>query len=275
MKIQNAKQDIQKLLSCFSEVFSRPSFKIFSSFITGFIQLGKEPHTSSMVQSLTHPFLHRSLSSFTRFLGQNIWALEEVAQIALEQFFDTLRIKTHSILFLIIDDTIAQKSGKKILGCSWYKDHAQNMANVFGHQWVLSALLYKDFLLPLWAKLYHPKGTRGCGPFQTKIALAQKIIRALVLPIPCKLYVLADSWYWAKTLAQVCRKCGYHMISQLKSNSVLWIDGKKTNVTSLLDLGSSYREVSLFVYGKTKTLRIARFIGDIKTLGKVAVVGVN
>jgi SRSO17 transposase len=275
MKIQNAKQDIQKLLSCFSEAFSRPSFKIFSSFITGFIQLGKEPHTSSMVQSLTYPFLHRSLPSFTRFLGQNIWALEEVAQIALQQFFHTLRIKTHSILFLIIDDTIAQKSGKKIPGCSWYKDHAQNMANVFGHQWVLSALLYKDFLLPLWAKLYHPKGTKGCGCFQTKITMAQRIIQRLQLPLPCKLYVLADSWYWAKTLASVCRKCGYHMISQLKSTSVLWMDGKKTKVTTLSTLGSAYREVSLLLYGKNKTLKIARFVGTIKGLGKVAVVVVK
>ncbi len=275
MKIQNAKQDTQKLLSCFSEAFSRPSFKIFSSFITGFIQLGKEPHTSSMVQSLTYPFLHRSLSSFTRFLGQNIWVLEEVTQIVLQQFFHTLRIKTHSILFLIIDDTIAQKSGKKIPGCSWYKDHAQNMANVFGHQWVLSALLYKDFLLPLWAKLYHPKGTKGCGRFQTKITMAQRIIQGLQLPLPCKLYVLADSWYWAKTLASVCRKCGYHMISQLKSTSVLWMHGKKTKVTTLSTLGSAYREVSLFLYGKNKTLRVARFVGVIKGLGKVAVVVVK
>src|SRR4030043_258506 len=274
MNIRNAKQDIQNLLSCFSEVFSRPSFKLFSSFIIGFIQLGKETHTSSMVQSLSFSFLHRSLSSFTRFLGQNVWAVEEVAETVLEQFFHTLQIKTYSVLFLIVDDTIIQKSGKKIPGCAWHRDHAQK-AYVFGHQWVLSALLYKDFLLPLWAKLYHPKGTRGCGPFQTKITLAQKIIRALALPTPCKLYVLADSWYWAKTLAQVCRKCGYHMISQLKSNSVLWIHGTKTTVTSLLDLGSSFREVSLFVYGKTKTLRIARFIGDIKTLGKVAVVVVK
>jgi SRSO17 transposase len=275
MKIQNAKQDIQKLLSCFSEAFSRPSFKIFSSFITGFIQLGKEPHTSSMVQSLTYPFLHRSLPSFTRFLGQNIWALQEVAQIALQQFFHTLRIKAHSILFLIIDDTIAQKSGKRIPGCSWYKDHAQNMANVFGHQWVLSALLYKDFLLPLWAKLYHPKGAKGCGRFQTKITMAQRIIQGLRLPLPCKLYVLADSWYWAKTLADVCRKCGYHMISQLKSTSVLWMNGKKTKVTTLLALGSAYREVSLFLYGKNKTLRVARFVGVIQGLGKVAVVVVK
>ncbi|MBM3136476.1 MAG: transposase [Chloroflexi bacterium] len=275
MRIQNARQEIRNTLSFFSESFSRPSFKIFSCFIIGFIQLGKEVHTSSMVQSLAHSFLHRSLSSFTRFLGQNLWAMEELTQSALDQFFQTLRIRVRDVVFLIVDDTLVQKTGKKIPGCGWHKDHAQNMANVFGHQWVLSALLHKDFLLPLWAKLYHPKGVRGGGPFETKIALAQKIIRALVLPIPCKLYVLADSWYWAKTLANACRRCGYHMISQLKSNSVLWIDEKKTSVKSLLNLTSSYREVSLFVYGRTKTLRIARFMGDIKGLGKVAVVVVK
>jgi len=275
MRIQNARQEIQNILSFFSESFSRPSFKIFSSFIVSFIQLGKEVHTSSMVQSLAHSFLRRSLSSFTRFLGESVWTVEEVTETALHQFFQTLRITARDVLFLIVDDSLVKKTGRKIPGCGWHKDHAQNMASVFGHQWVLSALLYKDFLFPLWAKLYHPKGTRGCGPFQTKFTLAQKIIQALALPIPCKLYVLADSWYWAKTLVQVCRRCGYHMISQLKSNSVLWIHEKKTNVTSLLDLVSSYREVSLFVYGKTKTLRMAKFIGDIKGVGKVAVVVVK
>jgi hypothetical protein len=228
-----------------------------------------------MAQSLAHSFLRRSLSSFTRFLGDSVWTVEEVTETALYQFFQTLRITARDVLFLIVDDSLVKKTGKRIPGCGWHKDHAQNMANVFGHQWVLSAVLYKDFLLPLWAKLYHPKGTRGCGPFQTKITLAQKIIRALALPIPCKLYVLADSWYWAKALVLVCQKCGYHMISQLKSNSVLWIRGKKTNVTSLLDLVSSYREISVFVYGKNQTLRLAKFIGNIKGLGKVAVVVVR
>ena len=276
MRIENARQEIRNILSFFAENFSRPSFKFFSSFIIGFIQLGKEVHTSSMVRSLVHhSVLRRPLSSFTRFLGEYHWTVEEVTGTALHRFFQTLRITARDVLFLIVDDTLAKKTGKKIPGCGWHKDHAQNMANVFGHQWVLSALLCKEFLLPLWAKLYHPKGTRGCGPFQTKITLAQKIIRALMLPVPCKLYVLADSWYWAKTLVQVCRRCGYHMISQLKSNSVLWIHGEKTNVTSLLDLVSSYRKVSLFVYGKTKTLHIAKFIGDIKGLGKVAVVVVK
>jgi len=274
MKIENAKQDIQKLLSCFSEAFSRPSFKIFSSFIIAFIQLGKELHTSSMVQSLAHCFLHRSLSSFTRFLGNNVWAMEEVAETTLCQFFHTLRIKAHSVLFLVVDDTLAEKTGKKIPGCAWHRDHAQK-AFVFGHQWVLFALLYKDFLLPLWTKLYHPKGTKGCGSFQTKITLAKRMLQALRLPIPCKVYLLADSWYWAKELALFCRKCGYHMISQLKSSSVLWMNGERTKVKTLTTIASAYREVSLFLYGKNKTLQIARFVGTIQGLGKVAVVVVK
>ncbi len=134
MRIQNAKQDIQEILSWFSECFSRISFKIFSSFIIGFIQLGKEAHTSSMVQSLSFSFLHRSLSSFTRFLGENVWAMEEVTETALHQFFQRLRIRVRDVLFLIVDDTLVKKTGKKIPGRSWHKDHAQNMASVLGHR---------------------------------------------------------------------------------------------------------------------------------------------
>jgi hypothetical protein len=275
MEYQNARQDIRLILSWFSDAFSRPSFRIFSSFIIGFIQLGKETHTSSMVQSLSRSSLFRSLSSFTRFLGKNTWAKEQLAEIALRRFFDTLRIKARCVAFLIIDDTIAQKSGKKIPGCSWHKDHAYNMANVFGHQWVLSALLYKDFLLPLWARLYHGRATKGCGRFHTKIAIAKKMVRDLTLPVSCKLYVIADSWYWAKELVKVCRSRGYHMISQLKSNSVILLNGKRTKVTQLEANPWAYREICLPLYGKKKTIKVAKFIGGIKDLGTVAVVVVK
>lgn len=270
MELNNAKQDIQDILSCFFETFTRPSFKIFSSFIISFIQLGKEAHTSSMVQSLTP--LSKSLSSFTRFLGKNRWDIDEVVTSSLKQFFSSLHINTRSVVFLILDDTITRKSGKKIPGCAWHKDHAQNMANAFGHQWLLTALLYRDFLMPLWARLYHPKKAKGCGRFQTKITMAKRMLKALKLPSPCKLYLLADNWYWAKQLALLCRKLGYHMISQLKSNSVIWIKGKRTNVTTLADTLPCYREVSLFLYGKNKTLKIAKYIGVIKDLGKVSLV---
>ena len=272
MRFRNARQDVQFILSWFQEAFSSPSFKLFSSFILGFIQLGKEGHTSSMVQSLARSFLFRSLSSFTRFLGKNAWAVDEVLALALQKFFHTLKIQARSIVFLLLDDTIIKKTGKKIPGCGWYKDHAQNLANVFGHQWVLAALLYKQALMPLASRLYHPKGAKGCGRFQTKVTLAKKIFQHVHLPRPCKLYVLADSWYWSKELALTCRNYGYHMISQLKSNSVVWVKGTRTPVAQLASRTSAFREVSIFLYGKNKSLKIAKFIAVVKGLGPVAVV---
>jgi SRSO17 transposase len=275
MRMPNAKQDVLFILSWFQEAFSSPSFKIFSSFIVGFIQLGKEGHTSSMVQSLSRSFLSRSLSSFTRFLGKNSWAMDEVLATALHQFFHTLKIKARSVVFLLLDDTIIKKTGKKIPGCAWYKDHAQNLANVFGHQWVLAALFYKQSVLPLGARLYHPKGAKGCGRFHTKITLAKKILQSLCLPMACKLYVLADSWYWCKELALLCRSYGYHMISRLKSNSIVWVKGQRTPVAELASRTSAFREVSVFLYGKNKTLKIAKFIAVVKGFGPVAVVVVK
>ncbi len=272
MRMPNAKQDVLFILSWFREAFSSPSFKIFSSFIVGFIQLGKEGHTSSMVHSLSRSFLSRSLSSFTRFLGKNSWSVDEVLATALHKFFHALKIKTRSVVFLLLDDTIIQKTGKKIPGCAWHKDHAQNLANVFGHQWVLAALFYQQSILPLAARLYHPKGAKGCGRFQTKISLAKKILQSLRLPVASKLYVLADSWYWCKELALLCRSYGYHMISQLKSNSIVWIKGKRTPVAELASLPSAFQEVSVFLYGKNKTLKIAKFIAVVKGFGLVAVV---
>ncbi len=272
MRFTNAKQDVQFILSWFQEAFSSPSFQLFSSFVVGFIQLGKEGHTSSMVQSLARSFLSRSLSSFTRFLGKNAWSLDEVLGVALQRFFDTLKIQARSIVFFLLDDTMIEKTGKKIPGCAWYKDHAQNLANVFGHQWVLAALFYKQALLPLGSHLYHPQGAKGCGRFQTKVTLAKRMIQSLCLPISCKLYILADSWYWSKELALTCRKYGYHMISQLKSNSVVWIQRKRTPVKELASRTSAFREVSVFLYGKNKTLKIAKFIAVVKGLGPIAVV---
>jgi len=66
--------------------------------------------------------------------------------------------------------------------------------------------------------------------------------------------------------------CGYHMISQLKSNSVIQMDGKRIKVATLVAASETFREVSLSVYGKHKTLKVAKFIGEIRDLDNMAVV---
>jgi hypothetical protein len=272
VRIENAKNDIENILSWFSGAFSSPSFKFFCAYVIGFIQLGKEAHTSSTVQSLIQSTWERSLSSFTRFLADYVWDHEKLVRTAVDRFFYTLKIKPGSVLFLLVDDTLAPKTGKKIPGCGWHKDHAHNLANVFGHQWVLAALLYKDFLFPLWADLYHPKGTKGCGRFQTKMAMVKTILGKLQFPVPCKVYLLADAWYWSKDLAKVCRQQGCHMISQLKSNATLLVEGKSIQAKKLAAQRSLYRELTLSLYGKNITLKIKKVLGEKKGFGKVALV---
>jgi hypothetical protein len=270
--MENAKNDIENILSWFSEAFSSPSFKFFCAYVIGFIQLGREAHTSSTIQFLIRSTWERSLSSFTRFLADYVWDQEELVGMAVERFFKILKIKANSILFLVVDDTLSEKTGKKIPGCGWHKDHANNMANVFGHQWVLSALLYKEFFFPFKAKLYHPKGTRGCGRFQTKVAMVKTLLRELRFPLPYRVYLLADAWYWSKDLAKVCRQQGYHMISQLKSNGTIRLLGKSVPVQHLAADPGAYREIALSIYGKNKTLKIKKIIGEVKDFGKVALV---
>ncbi|MFX0196608.1 MAG: transposase [Candidatus Hodarchaeota archaeon] len=62
------------------------------------------------------------------------------------------------------------------------------------------------------------------------------------------------------------------MISQLKSNTVVLINGKRTKLTQLETKSLAYRELCLPLYGKSKTIKVAKFIGVIKDLGKVAAV---
>jgi len=163
------KEDIQfHIIFLLRKLFQDRRLRSSLPFVISFIQSGKEAHTSSMVQSLTYPFLspisfQALLDSWDKISGP----MEEIAEIALSQFFHHLRIKTHSVLFLIVDDTVTQKTGKKMPAAPGIKrEHTNPMSLATSGS--LFALLYKDFLLPLWAHLYHPKGTKGCGPFRTK-----------------------------------------------------------------------------------------------------------
>lgn len=53
--------------------------------------------------------------------------------------------------------------------------------------------------------------------------LAIEMIQALDIRRP--VYVLMDSWYPSKTLVEACLKKGFHVISMLKTNRILYPKG--------------------------------------------------
>ncbi len=104
--------------------------------------------------------------------------------------------------------------------------------------------------------------------FQTKTAMVKKILGKLQFPVPCKVYLLADAWFWSKDLAKVCRQQGCHMISQLKSNATLLVGGKSIQAKKLAAQRSLYRELTLPLYGENTTLKIKKVLGEKKGFGK-------
>jgi len=195
MKIQNARQELCNILSFFSESFSRPSFKIFSSFIISFIQLGKEPHTSSMVQSLTQSFLHRSLSSFTRFLGENLWTVEEVQRLlcvnssghwgsppGMSSFLSwmTLLLKRRARRWSAV-------VGIRIIPKTWPMSLA-----ISGSSWLCST---KSFFCPCGPASIIRKGREGAAPFKPNSLWLKRSSE----PWPCQSLVNSMSWPIAGT----------------------------------------------------------------------------
>lgn len=61
----------------------------------------------------------------------------------------------------------------------------------------------------------------------------------------------------------------------LLTSGVIWVKGKRTPVAELASQTSAFREISVLLYGKNKTLKIAKFIAVVKGLGPVAVVVVK
>jgi hypothetical protein len=187
MRIPNAKQDALFILSWFRGTFSSPSFKIFSSLIVGFIQLGKEGHTSAM----SNPYLALSFpgpspaspGSSERIpgLGMRSWLRLSINSSIPSKF------KLAPSSFFSWTTRLSRKRGRKSLAAPGIRTMPKTW-QCFRPQGVLTALFYKHSVLSLLgARLYHPKGAEGCGRFHTKISLAKKILQSLRLPVACKL----------------------------------------------------------------------------------------
>ena len=122
-------------------------------------------------------------------------------------------------VFLIIDDSVVEKTGKKMEGVDYHYCHSA-AGTVLGHAWVTGHLVVLGQSYPVRWKLYRRQvSCEAAGvPFASKPELAQAILRGF-MPLPdTQVYVLTDSWYPSQEMLKVCRGKGFHLISAVKSN---------------------------------------------------------
>jgi SRSO17 transposase len=188
----------------------------------------------------------RSQSSLYRFVSEQDWDVEQVKAYRLGMLNRQARRALQAMskpgqpapVYVIIDDSLVEKTGKKMAGVAKHHSHKDHNQLVLGHVWVTGQLVVAGYSYPLdWALYRRQAECEASGvEFISKPALAQAIVRAYE-PLPgTQTYVLTDSWYASKELLELCGARGFKFIGAVKSNRKLKTSGHNRQVKQWLDV---------------------------------------
>jgi hypothetical protein len=240
------------LLAAFEPCFHAPTYRIFRLVVAGWIHcLGRRTVTSVALAS--GGVGQRHISVFHRFFTRARWSLDGVGQVVVRL---ALRwIPADHPVFVLIDDTLARKTGKGISLATMHHDPLLSTARKpfcsFGHVWVVLALWVplpmggtRGFALPVLFRLYvgakrggtkdapgRPRrGTRqqtaerahAAHPRPTKLALARELLTLVSSWTDGRtVYAVVDSAYAARTLLED-RPATVQVLSRLRPDAALW-----------------------------------------------------
>jgi len=204
---------VENILPRFSMIFNKAQLRHFGEYLTGLMVSENKTVTGINSQFLDHT----DQSAKNHFLTEAKWDDKSVTEERLRMVKEHCTKQKITDGLLVIDDTLAHKSGKHIEAASWFWDHAKHV-HTLGHQLVSSQWVSKMFHVPLHYRLYRKEGDVAPGAFQSKLDLAIQLIDDAVashIPFSC---VAADSWYF-------CEK----IIKHLASISKNWVFASKSN----------------------------------------------
>jgi hypothetical protein len=258
---------VRHLLSGFRRYFTRPQYENFCRVMLGLIVAGEKEHD---VKSINELFVERKdQSSMNRFFTEPRWNVEQVVgegKAILLSENETSRVTEYKI----IDDTVCRKYGPGAEMVCY--NHSSTMGTVLSHDYVTSLYVTGDVSVPDGLKLYGSE--RRCREkgveFKTKVQLACEMIDEHV-PRARRTIWLWDSWYTMYDIVARCRAHGYDWIGEIRSNRVVFYEGKRYHLCELLDrLRSDGRFTDVFIDGEIyQSCKVRVFA---KKLGRVSVV---
>lgn len=239
-------------LLSFQTCFGAPSFRNFCAIVTGWVHcLGR--HTITAVALASGDLSRRHISAFHRFFAHAQWALDGLGLVLFHVAESW--VPADQRLVVIVDDTLARKTGKCISLGSMHHDPLQSSAHKpftsFGHVWVVLALWVplplnrqRGFALPVLFRLYtgskrggqrdapsRPSTSRRLAaaqraaaltPHHTKLELARELIGLVASWAPARqVLVLVDSAYAGRTILEQ-RPANVHVCSRLRMDAALW-----------------------------------------------------
>jgi len=224
---------MEGLLEQFRPCFSRPQFRNFSTYILGLVACEGKRN----VENINRHFMEsRDQSTLNRFLTSSPWSLQLLESQRLALAREGLPLQEGSTGYLIIDDTINEKTGLRMEEAGYHYDSSQGKP-VWGHSLVTTHYVNGEAEYPVRLGLYVKKETclREGRAFKTKIQLACDQIEAFTPPAGTSTVVAFDSWYFCRQVTEAARSKGWGWVTQAESNRIVFYKGRRLNVTSLAE----------------------------------------
>lgn len=245
---------LSQFLSIFREAFgNKAQFRHFQHYVIALMIYLGEKNLSGVSRAIPDG---RHESSLYRFLSQAKWDAEKVKQIRLEELNRRVRRALakeqrkgkKATVYLIIDDSLVEKSGKTMAGVAKHRCHKSHKL-VLGHVWVSAQLVVAGYSYPLDWDLYRRKIECEANGilFRSKPDIARELIEQYH-PLPnTQTIVLSDSWYANQKLIQLCTQRGFHYIGAVKSNRKLKVGVHNQQVQQWRDVlpQSAFERVKL------------------------------
>ena len=223
---------VRHLLSRFKRYLTKPQYENFCRTTLGLMVAGEGEHD---VKSVNELFVDRKdQSSLNRFMTEPKWNVEEVVREGKALLLSEAGPLNKSVEYRVIDDTVCRKySPRTEMVCY---NHSSTLGTVLSHDYVTSLYVNNSLALSDGLKLYgNEKKCREKGVnFKTKVQLACETIDEHI-PRAKRTIMLWDSWYTCRDTVARCEAHGYNWIGEIKSNRIVFYEGRKYHLNELLE----------------------------------------
>jgi hypothetical protein len=261
------------LLGAFQALFTAPSFRTFCTLGGGFLaQTGRRTVCGMLTGAgLSQVWRHDRAH---RFFSHARWSAEALG-LALAKLIVALLVPDGEPVLVAIDDTLFQRTGRKVHAIGWFHDgSAKGPHQVgLGNNWVIAAIvaplpfLSRPVALPVAARLVHKDIKLAPA---SRLVLARQMTAALAAALPGRqIHVVADAAYAGKELRRLPARVTW--TTRLRKDAALYelapprtgkrgrprARGKRLSSLAALADSASFAPVTVRRYGKTATVHAA------------------
>jgi hypothetical protein len=213
---------MQGFFSPLRKHLSVPQYHTLLIFLLGWIACPRRPKLDHIAQS--QPGRHRTTLGYLLHHAQ--WDPQNLLTLLVLSLLRLLSVRDED-LYLLLDDTLIRKRGKRMAAVSPLYDHAVRRT-YRAHRVLVAAIVVRDIILPWRFVLWQPK-TEG-QPYVKVTTLAARLIRDFPKLQGVNMKVLFDAYYLNATVIQACQERGFHWFSVASRNRRFTALGQKKSV---------------------------------------------